>query len=465
MWLLYQGIPHLPDLTHPQELMQFGSQVMRLWLVLLVLVGLLGGILALLNFSQGSKENPPWLHAWLSRYGRWLQGLQHATLILFLLVVGFFLCSTLANRYHHWEQAQVQDVAASVAGERLEQYAPRLRYMVEQTYTGSRYVDGEYVEVERTRQDARYLALPASQIEVILDQTTDPASDRLIYQTDYRAEYKITNTLDRQEQFFFDARPPYGYRLLQDYQVTQIQPNQQRLEPVNPNEYSYPIQLDAGESKTLQVTYQAQGASRWVYNSQNQLLANFRLSILANFPRADFASGIVPTQMQPEGEGTRFIWEFSNNVSVENPFGVFTATSNVENTGIIPLLLILSPGVFLWWLLLLYLSVPLQLRDVTVAAGIFFAFLLSLTYGSRLMPAEVAWSLLSPLFLFLVWGLGNQQRTSLAIFIATISGAILPVLGLLVPYRGLTLSIAGVLSVTWLAVRLWYGWEPSLRKS
>jgi fucose permease len=80
------------------------------------------------------------------------------------------------------------------------------------------------------------------------------------------------------------------------------------------------------------------------------------------------------------------------------------------------------------------------------------------------MPAEVAWSLLSPLFLFLVWGLGNQQRTSLAIFIATISGAILPVLGLLVSYRGLTLSIAGLLSVTWLAVRLWYGWEPSLRK-
>lgn len=41
--------------------------------------------------------------------------------------------------------------------------------------------------------------------------------------------------------------------------------------------------------------------------------------------------------------------------------------------------------------------------------------------------------------------------------ICTISGAILPILGLLVPYSGITLSLAALLSGIWLAVQHWHG--------
>lgn len=34
----------------------------------------------------------------------------------------------------------------------------------------------------------------------------------------------------------------------------------------------------------------------------------------------------------------------------------------------------------------------------------------------------------------------------------------LPVFGLLIPFSGLTLSLAGLLSAVWLAIRHWYGW-------
>ncbi|WP_139240476.1 hypothetical protein [Geitlerinema sp. PCC 9228] len=77
------------------------------------------------NFSQGQKTNPPWLYAWLWGYDRWLQGWPHATLVLCWLVAGFFLCSTLANRYHHWEQAQVKEMAASIAGEKMGNHTHR----------------------------------------------------------------------------------------------------------------------------------------------------------------------------------------------------------------------------------------------------------------------------------------------------------------------------------------------------
>jgi hypothetical protein len=181
-------------------------------------------------------------------------------------------------------------------------------------------------------------------------------------------------------------------------------------------------------------------------------LSNFRLHVRTNFPNADFASGIVPTKTGKEGTGIIFTWAFADNVSVQNPFGVFTATGPILQTGILPRLLLLAPGLFLWWLLLLYLSLPMGWRNVTIAGAVFFASLLALTYLSRIADATLVWGGISALLLILVWGLGKNAKTSLAAIICTIAGAIVPVYALLIPYTGLTLSVAGLLSVIWLTV-------------
>ena len=123
-------------------------------------------------------------------------------------------------------------------------------------------------------------------------------------------------------------------------------------------------------------------------------------------------------------------------------------------------MLILAPALFLWWLLLLYLSLPMSLRDVAIAAATFFACILALTYLSRIVNPQIAWAGLSLILLPLAWGLGSNRYLRLAAVICTISGAILPVFGLLVTYSGLTLSLAGLLSVIWLAVRNWYNLYP-----
>ncbi|MBD2120337.1 hypothetical protein [Trichocoleus sp. FACHB-262] len=456
-----QGIPSLPDLTHPQELIQFGEQGMKLFLLFVVLTGLLGVAIALLNFSLGRRTKILWTETWVTQYGLLLRTVQHATLILLITVSGFFLCSTLANRYHHWEQARIAAIASNVAGERLEHTAPQLRYTVAEPYTTTTVINGQVVEEKRTQEVSRFLTPKRTQVDVTLKQTTDPANNRLLYQVGFDGNYEVVNTLETADEFFFETSPPAGYTLLQDYRVER---NGQRLQPSQQSNYSFPLRLGAGETAQFRITYQASGGPRWVYNAGSQLLSNFRLTALANFPGAQFASGIVPTKMQPEGRGTRFTWEFADNVSVLNPFGVFTATAPVRNTGVLPRLLLLAPALLLWWLLVLYLSVPLRLRDVAIASGIFFASLLTLTYLSRIIPAPFAWAILAPVMLILAWGLGRNQRASIAAAIATISGAILPVFGLLVPFTGLTLSLAGLLSVVWLTLRHWYGWQPrSLR--
>ncbi len=109
----------------------------------------------------------------------------------------------------------------------------------------------------------------------------------------------------------------------------------------------------------------------------------------------------------------------------------------------------------------------MNLKNVAIAGSIFFACLLSLTYLSRFINPQFAWTLISLVLLALTWGLGSKNRSvSLAAIICTISGAVLPVFGLLVPFSGLTLSLTGLLSAIWLGVRHWYGlyMQPQERK-
>jgi hypothetical protein len=98
----------------------------------------------------------------------------------------------------------------------------------------------------------------------------------------------------------------------------------------------------------------------------------------------------------------------------------------------------------------------MSLKNLAIAAGIFFACLLTLTYMARVMNAEIAWLMISLILLGFIYGLGANRHAALAAIICTIAGAILPVFALLIPFSGLTLSLAGLLSVGWLAIHHWY---------
>lgn len=324
-----QGIPGLPDLTHPEELIKFGTQLIQGSLLFAFLIVALGVAIALISFSlrRNTSEQAVFFGEWSIRYSQLLKELQHLALILILVVTGFFLTSTLSNRYHHWEQAKVAQVAESVAGDKLEQIAPQVRYIVEEPYSYTTQVNGKIVKVTDQQKVTRYLNVAGSNIQVKIDQSVNVQSRSAIYLIDYTADYKIVNSLSDVNSFFFEAPPPLGYSLLSSYKVER---DGTRLKQINPGDYGFPLQLEPGQETTIKVSYQAQGGPRWVYNATDQLLSQFRLTTIANFRNADFASGIVPHEIKSDGDSTQFTWIFDENVSVRNPFGVFTATKRSE---------------------------------------------------------------------------------------------------------------------------------------
>ncbi len=455
----------LPDFTQPQYLNQIASQFPIAIAIFVILAIGLGAGMALFNFSLRNypQSSNVVIGDWVMRSNQLLRVLQQILLVATMLLVGFGFCSTLANRQNTWEQARIAQTTPEIAaGELVQQSSPQVSYTSQEPYVYTTQLNGKLVKVQDKKDVTRQSAVSGSNLQVTIAPTPTKSVSNNNYLIDFRGDYQVTNPIGTTDRFVFQINPPTGYSLLQNFGVEQ---DGKRLATTSPGEYRFPLQIAPGNISKLRVSYRAQGSPQWVYSAKDGSLANFRMSIVTKVPRLDFVSGIVPTKVDSSGDRKIFTWAFNQNASVQKPFGVAVSAPVAAQTGTLPLLLLLAPGIFLWWVLLLCFSIPMRLPNIPIAGFVFFAGMFALTYFSRFTNPLSVWSGISVGLLLLVWGLGRSNwRVSLAAVICTIVGAIIPVYGFLLGSRGVTLSIAGLLSVIWLAARNWYGWyqlEPS----
>jgi hypothetical protein len=311
--------------------------------------------------------------------------------------------------------------------------------------------------VQDKKDVTRQAAVSGSNIQVKIGSVpTEKGKDVTNYLIDFKGDYQVTNPVGITDRLVFQVTPPTGYSLLQNFDVEQ---GDRKLVPTNPGEYNFPIQVAPGKVSKLRVSYRAQGSPQWVYSPKDGSLVNFEMRISSLVPGLNFLSGISPTKVDSSGEQKLFIWKFDRQTSAPKPFGVAATPALSSNpTSTVPLLLLVAPGILLWWLLLLYFSIPMQLVDVAIAGFVFFASIFALTYFSRIANPQYIWGGISLGLLVLVWGLGRRNwRMSMAAVICTIAGVIVPVTGFILNYRGLMLSAAGLISILWLTTSNWYG--------
>ncbi|HEY9864570.1 MAG TPA: hypothetical protein V6D21_10390, partial [Candidatus Obscuribacterales bacterium] len=118
MDIFFGSIPSIPDLTHPHELIELGSILIKTLTQLAILLIAIGVILSLINWSvkkTGDSISIPTIKTALEQYLKGVQTLPHLILIVLIITSGFFFCSTLANRYHNWEQQRITQIATTVA--------------------------------------------------------------------------------------------------------------------------------------------------------------------------------------------------------------------------------------------------------------------------------------------------------------------------------------------------------------
>jgi hypothetical protein len=458
------GIPGLPDLTQPQQLVVMARSLpISIAVFFLLLIGL-GLALALLNFSLKPHQESSVivLGNWITRYTQLLQILQQAAVILIILVFSSLVCFTLANRYHAWEYSRFARFA--VTSSQMEQLSPQLRYTVKEPYNYMTLVDGQASKVRDEKDITKILAVNSSNLQVKISRILVQNAEKAIYSTNFLGEYDIKNTIPGVDKFILTMPPPTGFSLLENFSVEQAG---QKLTRNNSGAYEFPIQVAPNGTAQLRVAYQVQGTPRWLYKTKGELLSNFNLSIDSNFKNLDVLNSLLPSRIEKRPNGKTISWTFAEGAAVPYPFGAGTIVNPPAQTGIFPRLLMAAPAIWLWWLLLLRLSIPLRLRDLVISAGVTVSSLITLAYTSRLLKTEFAsvaitpeitWLVFSLFLISLAWGLGRNWRSSLAAIVCTIAGLVIPVFGLLNNYNGLTLSVAALLSIVWLVILNWHQW-------
>lgn len=448
----------LPDLTQPQYLNQIATQLPLGIAIFTIIAISLGAGMTLISFAQRNQPQSQTNVVFgdlTIQADRLVNILQHIVLVSVLMLAGFLFCSTLANRQNIWEATRIAINNPKVSEEIIQQTSPLVSYTTLEPYSYTTQLEGKLVKVQDNKDVTRTSTVSSSNLQVRIDPIQHKPGDRESYSIDFKGEYQITNPITTTDKFTFQINPPSGYTLLQNFTVEQ---NGQKL-VASPPENRYALKIAPNTIARIFVNYRAQGSPQWVYNAKEAALANFRMAISTEVPRVDFINSVAPTKVETLRTQKTFNWIFDRTASVQKPFGVAISAATLPQTGTLSLFLMLAPGIFLWWILLLYFSIPIDLKNVALAGFTFFIAIFVFTYFSRLTNPLYVWGGVSFGLLCLVWGLGRGNwRASVAAVICTIAGVIIPVYGFSIGDRGLVLSFAAVMSIVWLAVRNWHGW-------
>jgi hypothetical protein len=466
------GIPGVLDVTQSNVPVSILGDRMNLimngvplgiLLFCIILIGL-GVALALINFSIKPQQESSMVAMgdWIMRYSDLIRSLRHVAIVLAILTVGTLLCSTVANRYHFWEQNTFPRAAATAA--QIVQTSPQVRYTIKEPYNYSENINGKVTKIRDEKDLTRLLPVNKSNIQVKINKSKVKSAEKWAYTTDFLGEYEIRNITPGSVDFLLTMAPPKGAYIVQSYSVEQ---DGRRISANSAGEYEYRIQIAPNGTTQLKTSYQAQGAPRWLYATKGELLSRFQLSIESNFNNINSASGLMPSSIEKRNPGKTFTWILPDNAAIPYPIGASSPNALPAQVGVIPKVILFAPAIWLWWLVMLYLSVPMRIKDILISAGVAGTSILTLAFVMRLFKTEITavyatpelvWPVIAILLLVSAWGLGKNFRTSLAAIICTIAGMILPVLAMLTTYQGLILSLAALLSVMWLVVMNWYGW-------
>ncbi len=458
------GIPEIPDVTQPDRLsLIINGAPLGIIVFCAILIGL-GIALALINFSIKPQQESSMVAMgdWIVRYSDLIRSLRHVAVVFAILIIGALICSTVANRYHIWEQSAFPRAAATA--KQIEQISPQIRYTVKEPYNYSENVNGKVTKIRDEKDVTRLLPVNSSNIKVNINKSKVRSAEKWVYTTSFLGEYEVRNITPGSVDFLLNMAPPKGAYIVQGYSVEQ---DGRRISSNSAGEYEYRIQIAPNGTTQLKTSYQAQGAPRWLYATKGELLSKFQLAIETNFSNINSASGLMPSSIEKRKPGKTFTWVLPDNAAIPYPIGASAPNSLLPQVGVIPKVILFAPAIWLWWLVMLYLSVPMRIKDILISAGVAVTSILTLAYVMRLFKTEITavyatpeivWPVIAILLIASAWGLGKNFRTSLAAVICTIAGMILPVLAMLTTYQGSILSLAALLSVMWLVVMNWYGW-------
>lgn len=168
------------------------------------------------------------------------------------------------------------------------------------------------------------------------------------------------------------------------------------------------IELEPGEAKTVEVSYESQGTTEWWYSfgSNVEQIDNFRLVMQTNFDRIDFpVKSISPVNKEKNDTGWKLTWEYSNLIS-----GIqigMTMPEKINPGPFVTRVSFFAPVSFFLFLFLMFIITTTRKMDIHpmnyffIATG-FFSFHLLMSYLADQVHIGIAFAICSFVSMFLV---------------------------------------------------------------
>ena len=228
------------------------------------------------------------------------------------------------------------------------------------------------------------------------------------YDTDFKGTYTVTNPLPIRQTLYFRFRLPAE-------QLNGFDRFSLSIDGANRNRHpeggvvTEALDLDAGASAEIQVSYHGKGTDRFLYRfDEMPRVLDFELEMTTNFPDYDIPSGCRSASAKsphPETGGLKFLWSFGEGLGAA---GIGMDMPNVLNPGPVAARMTFFAPVSLLFFFAVLLIVS-AVKNVSLhpmhffflAAGC-FAFQLLFAYLVDLIPAKFAFAVSAGVSLLLI---------------------------------------------------------------
>lgn len=254
-----------------------------------------------------------------------------------------------------------------------------------------------------------YVALDASRIGVELD--LEHRKKGLLWYSTYRVkfsgEYQITNDSNEARRMQVDFKFPSQGAVYDDFRFIVGDKDVENIN-IESGGVTKAFELSAGQSRTIQISYNSQGLDQWsyVFGPDVRQVRNFSLVVNTNFGDIDFPEkSISPTSKQRTGGGWKLTWQYSNlltgiKIGVVTPRRLNPGPWASKVTSAAPVSLFLF--FFLMFVFTTIKKIRLHPMNYFFIGAAFFSFHLLLAYLVDHISIHLAFWVCSAVSIFLV---------------------------------------------------------------
>ncbi len=331
-----------------------------------------------------------------------------AIIFAFTTLAWFLLGATINYRTNHQDLAMKERVG-QLWGQIHRQYAPSFFYQVPKQVTVQEMEGDKAVNRVKTIMENVDIPIDSSDVDVNLD--LDYRRKGLLwystYKVDFGAGYKITNSSSATQKVTCSFPLPASDAIYDDFSFMF---GDQKVNTIKPEGslIKESVELDAGKSIVVKVSYKSQGQDQWLYQFGNGVsqVKDFNLDLKTNFLGIDFPEGsISPTAKTRLDKGWNLNWHYNNlltgySVGMDLPKKLNPGPWVAEITLFAPISLFLF--FFIVFMISTVRGIKIHPMNYFFMGAGFFSFHLLLAYLVDHVAIELAFAICSVVSVFLV---------------------------------------------------------------